>query len=475
MVQRSGVSLASTTRPSTLVPTSLSLPRPAAPPPAGRPAPCPRPTRRRACAVRRRPLAMHAAPLVLRYDPPPHDAPPAPAVDVGSGEVLIVPAEAAAPAAAAESPAPAPAPALRLALHGAPPAGGGAPAPDTVTLVCHGYGDDMDAPLMRALAGGIVAAGTAAGGAGGGPGGGAPGGIHVAARLDFRGEPPGGGEGRGGGGGRARPSSLSRLSLSPSPSLLSLSAPPHPRPPRPPPEGNGGSGGDFEFGNYRAEARDVERACRALARRFGGAAVTGVVGHSKGASSVLLWAAEGCPGAAADVGRAAGADDPPPPCRVVLLAGRFDLARGVEERFGAAVVGRVRGQPGWADLPRPRGPAGATWRLTRGSLEERLGTDLAAAASRVDPTVCRVLTARGRAGGGAAGRHAATLLPRSPLYPSPEAHSASPSPLPRAPDSRIGGPGDSRAGEGGAAGGGVGRRVGRARRRPRCGVSPGDT
>ncbi|GBF92289.1 hypothetical protein Rsub_05372 [Raphidocelis subcapitata] len=110
--------------------------------------------------------------------------------------------------------------------------------------------------------------------------------------------------------------------------------------------GNGESEGRFRYGGYRSEARDI-----AAAR----AAVAG---------------------------------------EVVNLAARCDVRGGVERRLGAAVLQRLS-ESGAVELRgrcRARGEFG--WTLTRDDLEDRLSTDVAAAAAAIPPGV-RVLTAHG--------------------------------------------------------------------------------
>lgn len=55
--------------------------------------------------------------------------------------------------------------------------------------------------------------------------------------------------------------------------------------------GNGASQGRFRYGHYRAEAREL-RAAKAWAEAARGACIVGLVGHSKGATDALLYAAE---------------------------------------------------------------------------------------------------------------------------------------------------------------------------------------
>lgn len=84
--------------------------------------------------------------------------------------------------------------------------------------------------------------------------------------------------------------------------------------------GNGGSEGDFMFGNYLQEAEDL-RAVVSHVRNVLRLNVVCILGHSKGATSVLLYASK-----YKDI-----------PC-IVNLAGRWDMSRGVKERFGEDVI-----------------------------------------------------------------------------------------------------------------------------------------
>ncbi|KAJ2551939.1 hypothetical protein EV175_003497 [Coemansia sp. RSA 1933] len=78
--------------------------------------------------------------------------------------------------------------------------------------------------------------------------------------------------------------------------------------------GNGRSTGRTGYGNYREEADDVAQVVRFMRRTH---RVVGIVGHSKGASSVLLYAA-------------AHTDCPP---LVIALSARFWMARDTSNRW----------------------------------------------------------------------------------------------------------------------------------------------
>ncbi|KAI8467572.1 MAG: Alpha/Beta hydrolase protein [Monoraphidium minutum] len=140
--------------------------------------------------------------------------------------------------------------------------------------------------------------------------------------------------------------------------------------------GNGGSEGRFRYGGYRAEAEEIRAAREHLAAAHGGR-VVGLLGHSKGATSAVMHAARhpGIP-------------------RLVNLAGRLDVRGGVERRLGGAVLRRLEedGQVEMRGRSRARGEF--EWVLTRADLEDRLSTDVGAAAASV-PAETRVLTVHG--------------------------------------------------------------------------------
>eukprot|EP00775_Hariotina_reticulata_P004893 gene4893-5138_t len=84
--------------------------------------------------------------------------------------------------------------------------------------------------------------------------------------------------------------------------------------------GNGDSEGAFRYGQYRSEAQELRCAKQHLEQQLG-RRVVAMVGHSKGATDVLLYASQW--------------DDLP--C-VVNLAGRCDVQKGVLERLGPEVL-----------------------------------------------------------------------------------------------------------------------------------------
>lgn len=131
--------------------------------------------------------------------------------------------------------------------------------------------------------------------------------------------------------------------------------------------GNGDSAGRFRYGGYRREAREIGAAA-ALARGRG-YRVAALAGHSKGATSSVVFAGGG--------GGEGGAV--PPNLRVVNLAGRFGVSEGVERRLGAGALdalrrdGRVDGLPGRRASGEP-----FAWTLHARDLEDRLSTDVGA-------------------------------------------------------------------------------------------------
>ena len=136
--------------------------------------------------------------------------------------------------------------------------------------------------------------------------------------------------------------------------------------------GNGESGGRFRYGGYRREAGEIACAAAFCEQRQEGQGfrVIALVGHSKGATSSIVYA-----GGGGGIGRPRSAN-----LRVVNVAGRFDVSEGVERRLGARVLealrrdGRVDGMPG-----RRPGSAGGEpfqWTLYSEDLEDRLSTDV---------------------------------------------------------------------------------------------------
>ncbi|EOY30430.1 hypothetical protein QUC31_020277 [Theobroma cacao] len=138
--------------------------------------------------------------------------------------------------------------------------------------------------------------------------------------------------------------------------------------------GNGESEGSFEFGNYLREADDLH----AVTQHFCGEnrIVSAILGHSKGGNVVLL-----CASKYHDIHT------------VVNVSGRYDLKKGVEERFGKDAVDRIK-KDGFVDIKDKTGSV--EFRVTEKSLMERLSTDMHEACLKI-PRECRVLTVHGSA------------------------------------------------------------------------------
>lgn len=162
--------------------------------------------------------------------------------------------------------------------------------------------------------------------------------------------------------------------------------------------GNGASAGarPFRYGNCREEAGDVGAAAAAV--RAAGGVVVAAVGHSKGASSVLLHGA-----GLGHTTRLADGDGvapvPPAAATLVNIAGRFDHAAGVADRFGADVAARLAaaGDAGERVVWRMGAAGEATaWTLTRRDLADRVSTDMGAACAALPPSA-RVLHVHGTA------------------------------------------------------------------------------
>lgn len=153
--------------------------------------------------------------------------------------------------------------------------------------------------------------------------------------------------------------------------------------------GNGASGGAWRYSAYAREVADIDRAVRHL-RAAHGAETCAVVGHSKGATDVLLYAGR----AYSDSAKApeeAPVLSVPPSCVFVTLAAKAYFDRG-EPKFSAEELAACArdGAFDWAKF-------GRVWRITQADLDERraLHALLAAALTRIAPA--RVLALQGRA------------------------------------------------------------------------------
>lgn len=138
--------------------------------------------------------------------------------------------------------------------------------------------------------------------------------------------------------------------------------------------GNGDSEGQFCYSNYNKEVSDLR--CLILHLRDLGANITTVVGHSKGGGVVLLYAAQ--------------YGDVP---WIVNLAGRYDMRRGVRERFGEENYQTLMNN-GSINVRGNRNGVSFSYRVTRQDLEERFAVDMSKAVKRISDSI-RVLTVHG--------------------------------------------------------------------------------
>ncbi|XP_059431410.1 putative uncharacterized protein YDL057W isoform X1 [Corylus avellana] len=138
--------------------------------------------------------------------------------------------------------------------------------------------------------------------------------------------------------------------------------------------GNGESEGSFEFGNYCKEADDLH----AVVKHFSGAnrIISAILGHSKGGNVVLLYASK-----YHDIDT------------VVNVSGRYDLTKGIEERFGKDFMQKIK-EDGFFDIKDQKG--GVNYRVTEESLMDRLRTNMHEACLQI-PKECRVFTIHGSA------------------------------------------------------------------------------
>ncbi|KAE8700330.1 translation machinery-associated protein 22 [Hibiscus syriacus] len=138
--------------------------------------------------------------------------------------------------------------------------------------------------------------------------------------------------------------------------------------------GNGESEGSFEFGNYLREADDLHSIIRHFSRA--NRVVNAIVGHSKGGDVVLVYASK--------------YDDIH---TVVNVSGRYDLKKGVEERFGKGSMDKIK-DDGYIDIKNKEGSV--EFRVTKESLMDRLSLDMHETCFKI-PRECRVLTVHGSA------------------------------------------------------------------------------
>ncbi|KAK7411928.1 hypothetical protein VNO78_03372 [Psophocarpus tetragonolobus] len=135
--------------------------------------------------------------------------------------------------------------------------------------------------------------------------------------------------------------------------------------------GNGESEGLFQFGNYWAEVDDLH----AVAQHFRASKreISAIVGHSKGADVVLLYASK-----YSDIKT------------VVNLSGRYDMKAGIEERLGKDYMERIK-KDGFIDV---KGSGHFDFRVTEESLMDRLAINMHEACLHIDKE-CRVFTVHG--------------------------------------------------------------------------------
>ncbi|CAL4913077.1 unnamed protein product [Urochloa decumbens] len=136
--------------------------------------------------------------------------------------------------------------------------------------------------------------------------------------------------------------------------------------------GNGESEGTFEYGNYYKEVDDLHDVILHFKKHKRD--THAIAGHSKGGNVVILYASmyHGI-------------------SKVINLSGRFNLDRGIGDRFGNDYMERIN-QHGFIDVEDKTGRI--IYRVTKESLMDRLKTDMQSACTSVDPN-CRVLTVHG--------------------------------------------------------------------------------
>ncbi|KAL6648641.1 hypothetical protein ACP70R_012865 [Stipagrostis hirtigluma subsp. patula] len=136
--------------------------------------------------------------------------------------------------------------------------------------------------------------------------------------------------------------------------------------------GNGESEGTFQYGNYYREADDLRDVILHFKKHKRD--THAIAGHSKGGNVVILYASM--------------YRDIP---SVINISGRFNLERGIGERFGNGYMERIN-EHGFIDVGDKTGHF--MYRVTKESLMDRLKTDMLSACMSIDPS-CRVLTIHG--------------------------------------------------------------------------------
>ena len=136
--------------------------------------------------------------------------------------------------------------------------------------------------------------------------------------------------------------------------------------------GNGESEGTFEYGNYYKEVDDLRDVILHFKKHKRG--TRAIAGHSKGGNVVILYASM-----YHDI------------YKVINLSGRFNLERGIGDRFGNDYMEKIN-RHGFIDVEDTTGRI--IYRVTKESLMDRLKTDVQSACTSIDPN-CRVLTVHG--------------------------------------------------------------------------------
>jgi alpha/beta superfamily hydrolase len=136
--------------------------------------------------------------------------------------------------------------------------------------------------------------------------------------------------------------------------------------------GNGESEDTFQYGNYYKEVDDLHDVILHFKKHK--CDTHAIAGHSKGGNVVILYASM--------------YQDIP---SVINISGRFNLERGIGDRFGNDYMERMN-QYGFIDVRDKTGRF--MYRVTKESLMDRLKTDMLSACTCIDPN-CRVLTVHG--------------------------------------------------------------------------------
>ncbi|GLI64483.1 hypothetical protein VaNZ11_007758 [Volvox africanus] len=133
--------------------------------------------------------------------------------------------------------------------------------------------------------------------------------------------------------------------------------------------GNGESEGTFSFGNYFREVEDL-RAAVGFARDTLKLNVGAIVGHSKGANVVLLYASR--------------YDDVP---HVVSVAGRGIMSRGIKKRLGEDVLQRLDQEGVIEQEASSSSGRRIKYLLTKESVDERMKLDMLGEAAKIQAHV----------------------------------------------------------------------------------------